>query len=332
MSTNRQKPRLNRYLFTETSVDSGAVNVLGTLVHPFPEGGEYVIEVSRGDELLGSRLLVVSDDYHAIQADVDLSTFGSTSRLDEACGCKGACGCEDQHYSCIRVGGFAVFHVGRGPGGYRVVVDALDDRRDPPGYDDGEDTVADAPTHQFDSTVLTEDDTFAAVLMRPGTYVMRNLETEAEGSVTVAYPDPDRGRGVRRESVTVRCTDGGFEPKSVDLHPAQGLVFRIEGPSRVEIELVEPHERATDDGGPVRVPNPRRPVVSDRGRTVTPRVDPGTLSTDELESTLESITNPFEVRAILAMERQAQKRAKAMRMLKARLQQFERAGREDESK
>lgn len=310
MTTNQRSLRLNRHLFTETGTDSGALNVLGTLVHQFPDAGDYVVEVSRDGELVGRELLVVSDEYHAVQATFDLSTVGERTDAGD-CGCESPCTCEDQDYTCIREDGFAVFHVGRGPGGYTVVVDPVGERRE---------------AREFESTELTEVDTFAAVLLRPGEYAMRNLVTDHEGSVVVTYPDPDseRGREARRESVTVECTDDGFDPEAVELHPAQGLVFRVETPSRVEVELVEPHERATGDAGPVRVRNPRRPVLSDRRRTLRPRLDPGEFSADDLESELASVTNPLEVRAILATERRSKNRSNAVEAITARLEELER--------
>lgn len=308
MSTSNQGTlRLNRHLFTETGTDSGALNVLGTVVHQFPDEGDYVVEVSREGEPVGRRLLVVSDDYHSVQADFDLSAFGPTT-VDDGCDCGGTgganCDCEGESYTCIREGGFGVFYVGRGPGGYTVVVDPVGERRE---------------AREFDSTEIAEDDTFAAVLVRPGKYVVRNLATDDEGSVTVTYPDPDREREAVRESVAVECTDEGFDPAEAELHPGQGLVFTVETPARIRIELVEPHERATDDARPVRVSNPRRPGLAARGRTRQSRVDPSDLSTADLKTRLESVTSPLELRAVLAAERRGRNRQGAKRAIERRL-------------
>ena len=314
MSTsNRGTLRLNRHLFTETGTDSGALNVLGTVVHQFPDEGDYVVEVTREGEPVGRRLLVVSDDYHSVQADFDLAAFGpTTAEGADDCDCGGVggrdCDCEGEPYTCIREDGFGVFHVGRGPGGYAVVVDPVGERRE---------------AREFDSTELAEDDTFAAVLMRPGKYVVRNRETGDEGSVTVTYPDPDRGREAVREPVAVECTDEGFDPAEAELHPGQGLVFTVETPARIQIELVEPHERATDDARPVRVSNPRRPGLAARGRRRQSRVDPGDLSTADLKPRLESVTSPLELRAVLAAERRGQNRAGAKRAIARRLAELE---------
>jgi hypothetical protein len=306
--------RINRHLFTETGTDSASLNVLGTLVHRFPDEGDYVIEVSRDGQLLGSHLLVVSDEYHAVQADFDLSTFGgpTTGIGDDDCDCHGPCTCEAQAYTCVREDGYAVFYVGRGPGGYTVTVDPVGERRE---------------AREFDSRKLGEDDTFAAVLLRPGTYAVRNPVADAETRLVVTYPDPEKGSAAVRQPVTVECAEGGFEHERevLEIHPGQGLVFDIGTPSRVVVELREPDERATEGGGPgrVRMVNPNRSALSGR-RRVRPRVDPTERSVEELESDLASVTNVGEVRAVLATERRGENRSTAVEAIGRRLRELER--------
>ena len=41
--------RLNRHLFTETGTDSGALTVLGTVVHRFPDPGDYLVVIGSDD-------------------------------------------------------------------------------------------------------------------------------------------------------------------------------------------------------------------------------------------------------------------------------------------
>lgn len=307
--------RVNRHLFTETGTDSASLNVLGTLVHQFPDEGDYVVEVSRDDQLLGSRLLVVSDEYHAVQADFDLSTFGEPRAGTEAddCDCTGPCTCEAQEHTCIREDGYAVFYVGRGPGGYTVTVDPVGERRE---------------AREFDSTKLGEDDTFAVVLLRPGTYAVRNPLADAATSVVVTYPDPEKGKEAVRQPVPIECTEDGFEHEreALEVHPGQGLVFDIGTPSRVVVELREPDERATEGGGPgrVRMVNPNRPSLSGRRRRLRPRVDPTERSVEELESALASVTNVSEVRAVLAAERRGENRSTAVEAIGRRLRELER--------
>jgi hypothetical protein len=90
---------------------------------------------------------------------------------------------------------------------------------------------------------LGEDDLFSVTIVRPGTYTVANTVTRAEGSVTVAYPTIGEAPYRPPEPASVVCRADGFDPPSVDLQPAQGLIFRFEVPSRIVIALAQP-----DDG------------------------------------------------------------------------------------
>jgi hypothetical protein len=90
---------------------------------------------------------------------------------------------------------------------------------------------------------LGEDDLFSVTMVRPGTYTVANTVTRAEGSVTVAYPTIGEAPYRPPEPASVVCRADGFDPPSVDLQPAQGLIFRFEVPSRIVIALAQP-----DDG------------------------------------------------------------------------------------
>lgn len=288
---------INTHLFTETGTDSDALNVLGTLVHRFPDEGEYLVSVTRKDNHVGERLIVVDDEYHSRQATIDLSSIDS--ELDVA---DGDCSCEAEEFQCIRPDGYVVFHVASGPGGYSVVVDPLAER----------------DVREFDSGELTEYDRFAATLMRPGTYTMRNHIHDTKGTIEVAYPDPD---GDRPDTpVTVTCTDDEFDPAAVDVVPAQGLVFDIEDPSHVQIELEKPHERATEDAdGPGAIRSPR----PDRGGQS--RLSPDELSIDELETELTAINRRRELRSLLLTERAGENRNGAIRAINDRLRELDRS-------
>lgn len=297
--------KLNRHLFTETGTDSGALNVLGTLVHQFPDEGDYVVDIMKDGDPVGRRLIVVSDDHHAIQATIDLSSLADG---DSGCDCTDMCSCEAEDYDCIREDGYAVFTVASGAGGYAVQIASLDER----------------DVEEFDGAGLTDYDTFAAVLMRPGTYAMYNRLTGDEGEVTVVYPDPDRGRKAVREPVEVSIGDGGLDPAAVELHPGQGLVFRIETTARVAIELEEPHERAVEEPTTSTTIS-RRPRGPGSGmRRIEPRFDPGNLSVDELEAELENVRGRAELRALLLAERRDRDRSTAREVIRRRLRDLDR--------
>jgi hypothetical protein len=71
---------------------------------------------------------------------------------------------------------------------------------------------------------LGEDDLFSVTMVRPGTYTVANTVTRAEGSVTVAYPMIGEAPYRPPEPASILCRADGFDPPSVDLQPAQGLI------------------------------------------------------------------------------------------------------------
>lgn len=295
MSTSR----LNHYLFEETGTDSAELNVLGTLIHRFPDEGDYVIEVRRGDTLVGSRLLAVSDDYHTLQVTYDLSAFGDTGECD----CRPKCSCEGD-FDCIREDGAAVFHVGSGPGGYSVTVDPVGERRE---------------RREFDSGELAEDDAFSALLLRPGSYTAKNTLGDASAELTVNYPDGRTG-AANQDAIVVTVTDDGFEPAEVEMDPGRGVSFVVETEARIVIELDEPHEKATDDL------DRRRPSRrSDRiaVTSVTP-FDPSDHTASEIESEVATINTATELRAVLLAERRGDNRKTVVETIRNRIRDVSR--------
>lgn len=275
---------LNRYLFTETGADSAALNVLGTLVHRFPDEGDYLIRVRRDDELVGSRLLAVSDDYHTIQATYDLASFNDADAGDDP----GGCSCEGD-FDCIREDGVAVFHVGTGPGGYSATIDPVGERRE---------------RREFDSDELVEDDLFSVLLLRPGRYTARNEVDGAEMAVTVRYPD-GRTDAARQDAELVTVDDDGFGAEAVELDPARGLSFLIEDPARIVVELDSADERAGDGVAPAK--SGRRSPTLTVGSVVP--FEPADYTASEVETHLDGVRSASDLRALLVAERRGNDRS-----------------------
>jgi len=290
--TTATAPGLNRYLFTETGADSAALNVLGTLVHRFPDEGDYLIRVRRGDELVGSRLLAVSDDYHTIQATYDLASFDDAGDEPDGCSCEG-------DFDCIREDGVAVFHVGTGPGGYSVTVDPVGERRE---------------RREFDSDELVEDDLFSVLLLRPGRYAVRNEVDGAEMAVTVRYPD-GRTDAARQDAELVTVDDDGFDAEAVELDPARGLSFLIEDPARIVVELDAADERAGDRVAPTGAGR-RSPTLT--VGSVVP-FEPADHTAGEVEARLEDVGSASNLRALLVAERRGENRRAVVSVLREKL-------------
>lgn len=295
MSTSR----LNHYLFTETGTDSAELNVLGTLIHRFPDEGDYMIEVRQGDAMVGSRLLAVSDDYHTLQVTYDLSAFGDTDECD--CGWK--CSCEGD-FDCIREDGAAVFHVGSGPGGYSVTVDPVGESRE---------------RREFDSDELAADDAFSALLLRPGSYLAKNTLGDASAELTVNYPDGRTG-AANQDAIVVTVTEDGFEPAEVEMDPGRGVSFVVETEARIVIELDEPHEKATGDLDRRR---PSRRSHRLAVASVTP-FDPSEHTAMEIESEVETINTATELRAVLLAERRGDNRKTVVETIRNRIRDVSR--------
>lgn len=164
------KAFINFPVFTQTTLDSGALTMLGVVIHSFPEPGEYQGTASRGERDVGEFYLRVDKESGAMQVDVDLATLDQPSA--EPCECKSGRHERGRHYV-VNPKGYAVFHVSRGLGGYAVRVGRVEQ---------------DSYAAVFDSREIGEGDLFAATLVRPGTYSVTNLKSGAKGEIVVTYP------------------------------------------------------------------------------------------------------------------------------------------------
>ena len=239
---SERRPRrvlVNRHLFTQTSVDSGSLTMLGMIIHRFPEPGEYLGVVERGAETRSFRLRVDQSSAE-MQVNIDVATLGSDEHVHSP-----DCDCKDKGRDAasgrtfvVSPAGYVVFHVSSGPGGYVVRV-GMPERPD---------------AAVFDSTRLEGDDLFAVTLIRPGTYSVRNVAGDARGDIVVGYPKVGKEPHRPDEPVEVVCTENAFRPARLKLQAAQGQLYRFRTPSRIAIDLVEP-----DDGPKTpRAKAPRR--------------------------------------------------------------------------
>jgi hypothetical protein len=239
---SERRPRrvlVNHHLFTQTSVDSGSLTMLGMIIHRFAEPGDYLGVVERGAETRSFRLRV-DESSPEMQVNVDLATVGGDDHVHgPGCGCEGG-GAKPGggRVFVVNPEGYVVFHVSSGPGGYVVRV--------------GRTEHPDAAV--FDSTRLEGDDLFAVTLIRPGTYSVRNVAGQARGDIVVAYPKVGKEPHRPDEAIEVVCTEQAFRPARLKLQAAQGQLYRFRTPSRIAIDLVEP------DDGPksARTKAPRR--------------------------------------------------------------------------
>lgn len=211
----------NRYLLTQFNLDSGALTMLGVVMHNFSEPGLYQATVLQGEQEVGSFVLQVDEKSPATQVDIDLARL--KSQLPQPC-------CDEATRADYVVGprGYAVFHVSDGPGGFAVVVGR--GRRERAGI-------------VFDSRKLQEGDLFAATLLRPGAYAVTNEGGHAKADLVIAYPKRTGERYVQPEPAQIQVTADGILPRRIDVQSAQSQVYQMKAPGRLRIELVRP-----DDG------------------------------------------------------------------------------------
>ena len=218
-------------LFAQSGLDSGALTILGAVVHRPGEPGEYRGTVRRGKDIERVFYLSVDPDSPVAAADIDLARLADPrARGDAGCCCPTA----DETRFSVNPRGYALFRVSGGKGGYSVNLRRADPREDTP---------------VFNSTLLDDGQIFSARILRPGRYRVANTHGHARAALTVARP-PAPFSGYRPpEPLRVTVTEAGFEPQRIDLHPAQGLIFECRTPSRIVIALERADEGAAGHGG-----------------------------------------------------------------------------------
>lgn len=233
------KMTFDQNLFTQIGLDSGALTMLGGVTHRFLEAGQYRGVVYRGSESIGQFYINVDKNSPIAQANIDLAAFDTSlpstessktsSSAGTGCGCQAGGSPADTTFE-VNPKGYAVFHVSSGAGGYAVRASkAAEDPKQ---------------QNQFDSRELKSEDIFSAVILRPGTYSASNgLNAKAKGKITVGYPKIGKTAYRPPNPTKVVCSESGFEPANVELHPGQAVLFHANAPSRITLELVK-----ADDG------------------------------------------------------------------------------------
>jgi hypothetical protein len=233
----------NLQSLTQTRFDSGALRGLGAVAHRLTVPGVHRVTVLQADNPVHSVPLVVGQGGAPPAASPPGETAPSsplTSRLNQLHVDLGSVLAKAGHLAPqpsttpLHVGAeaYAMFSGPPNASGLAVQIHA-------PG--------AESQTPVFDSRQLGEGDVFALSVFRPGRYALRNAVTGAVGEVRVAYPVIGNTPYVPPDPFRVQVTDQGFQPSSIQLKPAQGLIFHVgKTKARIQIDLVEP------DDGPAR--------------------------------------------------------------------------------
>jgi len=210
----------DRNFFTQIGRDSGALTMLSTVVHSFGEPGEYRAVASDGDSR-ATFYISVDKSCAVAAAQIDLANL-TTPVADVTC-CTG----QGAPRFVVHPKGYAVFHVSGGSGGYWVTARRADE---------------DPNIEPYDTRELRDGDFFSAILLRPGTYSIKNTLSDAEARATVSYPSTGPAPYQPPEPQVIDVT-AAIEPAEIELRPMQGLNFHVHASARIVIELMEP-----DDG------------------------------------------------------------------------------------
>lgn len=223
-------------LFTQIGLDSGALTMLGTITHKFPEPGEYRGISYRGLEINAVFRITVDKDIPVAQVNIDLASLASRPSQSDKCEYCTLSHKNEKHFT-VNLEGYALFHVSSGSGGYSVRIEKAEKNN---------------TKKPFDTRELNEGDFFSAILLRPGTYSVTNLNTKAKGEILVGYPKIGKQPYRPPDPIRLQNTENSIEPPVIKLKPAQGLIFQFKTISRIKIELVKADDGPTPQHLPAR--------------------------------------------------------------------------------
>lgn len=223
------KTKINRHIFTQTRFQSDAISQLGFVVHQYTDSGRYQVDVNRHGKLVYSFQVDVCKHYKKPQFSADLAKLdklirgGSDSKSEKNCCCEA----EDTVFELLE-GGFGLFYVGSGSGGYSVCSYPIDEK------------VKSATA--FDSAALSEGDLFGITLLRPGQYAFVEKSSQHKVAIEVAAVMPSKSRYVPPDPLHV---DSKMLKKGlvIKLSAAQGLIYKASGGGEsIAIELIKPYD------------------------------------------------------------------------------------------
>lgn len=213
-------------LFTQVSLDSGLLTILGSVIHSFPEPGEYRGSVHKTGGGQAVFYITVDRNSPAAHVNIDLASLREYSDAGQ----KECCDNNPENHFTVNPKGYVVFHVSRGSGGFSVHV---------------RQAVEDPKENVFNSQELGDGDIFSAAIIRPGTYTMSNRK--AKGEIVVSYPEMGKTAYRPPAPIRVQVSPEGFEPAHIELKPGQGLVFDIKATARIVVKLIKPDDGPGND-------------------------------------------------------------------------------------
>lgn len=227
--------KINRFLFSQSTIDSGSLTPHSTLVCKFTDPGEYQGIIMKGSGIISRFKLNVLDERPSSRLS-SLSTINSkeTSQLTDVN--KQVSDTSNQinidlsnimsTYT-LRKGDYAVFYVSTGAGGYSIEIYR---------FEKG------SQIKTFDSKELKDGVIFSAMVIRPGTYLITNTINDAKAELVINYPELGKMKKILIP-INIESNTKEIVPNKINIDPSQGLIFRINTLSRIRIELTKPEDR-----------------------------------------------------------------------------------------
>lgn len=227
--------KINRFLFSQTTIDSGSLTPHSTLVCKFTDPGEYQGIIMKGSGIVSRFKLNVLDERPSSRLS-SLSTINSkeTSQLTDVN--KQVSDTSNQinidlsnimSIYTLKKGDYAVFYVSTGAGGYSIEIYR---------FEKG------SQIKTFDSKELKDGVIFSAMVIRPGTYLITNTINDAKAELVINYPELGKMKKILIP-INIESNTKEIVPNKINIDPSQGLIFRINTLSRIRIELTKPEDR-----------------------------------------------------------------------------------------
>ena len=227
--------KINRFLFSQTTIDSGSLTPHSTLVCKFTDPGEYQGIIMKGSGIVSRFKLNVLNERPSNRLS-SLSTINSqeTSQLTDVN--KQVSDTSNQinidlsnimSIYTLKKGDYAVFYVSTGAGGYSIEIYR---------FEKG------SQIKTFDSRELKDGVIFSAMVIRPGTYLITNTINNAKAELVINYPELGKMKKIL-VPINIETNTKEIVPNKINIDPSQGLIFRINTLSRIRIELTKPEDR-----------------------------------------------------------------------------------------
>jgi hypothetical protein len=227
--------KINRFLFSQTTIDSGSLTPHSTLVCKFTDPGEYRGIIMKGSGIVSRFKLNVLNERPSNRLS-SLSTINSqeTSQLTDVN--KQVSDTSNQinidlsnimSIYTLKKGDYAVFYVSTGAGGYSIEIYR---------FEKG------SQIKTFDSRELKDGVIFSAMVIRPGTYLITNTINNAKAELVINYPELGKMKKIL-VPINIETNTKEIVPNKINIDPSQGLIFRINTLSRIRIELTKPEDR-----------------------------------------------------------------------------------------